>query len=157
MNLVACAKIRQGQSGRHNQLSGWPNGQSLSLTEPVKILVADDAASQTELVRLAIDPAAATISASAAGGSRHYFRLAHATLRPLPAEAMLSLASGDAYIAVPPGARRLADSPAMARYLHLHDGFNAEHLADGLLRFLAQEAGQADFPEDVTVLVVEAR
>jgi len=108
------------------------------------------------LLRLAVDPAA-TLTASAAGGSLHYFRLADATLRPLPADAALTFARGDAYIAVSPGARRLADSPAIARYLHVHDGFNAERLAEGLLRFLAQESGQADFPEDVTVLVVEAR
>jgi len=112
---------------------------------------------QVELARLLIDPAAATITASAASGGLHYFRLADATLRPLPAETALTLARGDAYIAVSSGARRLADSPAIARYLHLHDGFNAERLAEGLLRFLAQESGQAEFPEDVTVLVVEAR
>jgi|SRR5579859_554483 len=157
MVLVVCARTTQGLTGTHNQLSGWPAGDAGPLLAPAVITLSVGPSPSATALLLTIDPASAAITASAAGGSLHYFRLADATLRPLPAEATLTLARGDAYIAVSPGARRLADSPAMARYLHLHDGFNAEHLADGLLRFLAQESGQAEFPEDVTVLVVEAR
>ena len=157
MTLVLCAKTSRGLSGSHNRLTGWADDRAGPLTAPAEIALTADDASRAALLHLAIDPAAATLAATAGGGSLHYFRLADATLRPLPAEATLPLARGDAYIAVSPGARRLADSPAIARYLHLHDGFNAERLADSLLRFLAQESGQAEFPEDVTVLVVEAR
>jgi len=156
MMIVVSAQTRPGLSRDHAQLSGWPEGLSGPLAAPVEIRLTDHAQPEIVLLRLAVDPAAA-LTASAAGGSRHYFRLADATLRPLPAEAALTFARGDAYIAISPGARRLADSPTIARYLHVHDGFNAERLADGLLRFLAQESGQAEFPEDVTVLVVEAR
>jgi hypothetical protein len=157
MILVVCAKTSQGLSGDHNQLAGCTASQSGPLTAPVEITLEGATTPPARLMRLAIDPAAATLAASSTNGSLHYLRLANATLRPLPPEAALSFARGDAYIAVSPGARRLADSPAIARYLHLHDGFNAERLAEGLLRFLAQESGQTEFPEDVTVLVVEAR
>jgi hypothetical protein len=39
----------------------------------------------------------------------------------------------------------------------LRDDFNAERLAEGLLRQLADVSGQTDFPNDVTVIVVECR
>jgi hypothetical protein len=98
------------------------------------------------------------LTASATGGTLHYFRFADATLRPLPpAPPALPFARGDAYIALSPGALRLADAPAIARFIHLRDYFNADRLARGLLEFLGQQAGLAGFPEDVTVLVVEAR
>ena len=155
MNLVVSAKIGQGKSNRGDQLTGWPVGQTGPLAAPADITLWGGA--PLALLRLTLDPAAASLSAVAAGGCLHYFRLADATLRPLPPQAALALARGDAYIALSPGALRLADSPAIARYLHLYDGFNAERLAEGLLRHLAQESGQAEFPEDVTVIVVEAR
>jgi hypothetical protein len=157
MILVVSAKARRGLSHQHEHLAGWLSGKAGPVLAPVEVTLAGGGAPGATLVRLAIDPVTATLAAATAGGSRHYFRLADATLRPLPAEASLSFARGDAYIAVSPGARLLADSPAIARFLHLRDGFNAERLADGLLSFLAHESGQAEFPEDVTVLVVEAR
>jgi hypothetical protein len=157
MILLVSAKVSRGESKGRDRLTGWPEELTGPLSVPAEISLYGTVAPQACLLRLALDPTAATLAASAAGGSLHYFRLAGATLRPLPAEAVLSFARGDAYIAVSPGALRLTDSPAIARYLHLRDGFNAERLAEGLLRFLAQESGQAEFPEDVTVLVVEAR
>ena len=108
-------------------------------------------------------------------GFFHYFRLADATLIPLPPEheatrhkpgrlpggrpqgSPLQFAAGDAYIAVSPGAGRLADSPGIARFLHLRDYFNAEKMAEALLAHLLELAGTDEIPEDVTVLVVEAR
>lgn len=157
MILAVSAKTVLGRSNGADVLRGWAAGKTASLTAPVEIVLAASDVLNTERLYLTIDPAGANLSASAADGSLHYFRLADATLRPLPPEVSLSLARGDAYVAVSRGARRLADSPAIARYLHLHDGFNAERLADGLLRHLAQESGLAEFPEDVTVIVVEAR
>ena len=157
MILVVSAKNRPGMAGHHDHLDGWPSGETGPLLAPVEVTLSGSAAPGACLVRMAIDPGSATLAASTTGGSQHYFRLAEATLRPLPAEAALSFARGDAYIAVSPGARLLAASPAIARFLHLRDGFNAERLAAGLLRFLGQESGQAEIPEDVTVLVVEAR
>ena len=157
MRMSLAAKAHMGPLGYHDRLDGWPNDEAGPLTAAVEITLSGGDAGQTLLVHLVINLGAATVAATAAGGSQHYFRLADATLRPLPAEAALSFDRGDAYIAVSPGARRLADGPAIARFLHLRDGFNAERLADGLLSFLAQESGAAEFPEDVTVLVVEAR
>jgi len=154
MNCYLALKTRPGRAAPHEVVTGSPADQTSPLAAPAAITLWGSGSSP--LLRLTVDPAAASLSA-AADGCRHYFRLADATLRPLPVEAALSLARGDAYIAVSPGALRLADSPAIARYLHVHDGFNAERLAEGVLRFLAQESGQAEFPEDVTVIVVEAR
>jgi hypothetical protein len=144
-------------TGASEEVAGWPEGRSWPLAEPAKITLGGGAALRRPLLQLGLDPAAGSMTARAAGGCLHYFRLADATLRPLAAEAALALARGDAYIAVSPGALQLADSPAIARYLHLHDSFNAERLAEGLLDFMAQESGQAEFPEAVTVIVVEAR
>src|SRR5437773_11802952 len=103
MILVASVKSQAGIANHHDQLSGWRDGQSDSLTAPVEISLAADGAAQAGSVRLALDPTAATLAASASGGSQHYFRLADATLHPLPAEAALTFARGDAYIAVSPG------------------------------------------------------
>lgn len=157
MILVVSAKNRPGVAGHHDHLDGWPSGEAGPVTAPVEVTLSGGSPPGAGLVRLAIDPVAATLAASTTGGSWHYFRLADATLRPLPADAALTFARGDAYIAVSPGARLLANSPAIARFLHLRDGFNAERLAGGLLSFLAQGSGRVEFPEDVTVLVVEAR
>ncbi len=157
MGINLAVKTRPGLSGNHHRLDGWRGGEAGPVTAPVEVTLSGGPAPGAALVRLAIDPAAATLAAATTGGSWHYFRLADATLRPLPADAALTFARGDAYIAVSPGARLLVNSPAIARFLHLRDGFNAERLAGGLLSFLAQESGRVEFPEDVTVLVVEAR
>jgi hypothetical protein len=121
---------------------------------------------------LGFDSTALTLAYSACPGVLHYFRLADATLIPLPPEhkparhtlapgnrheSPLRFSAGDAYIAVSPGAGRIADSPAVARFLHLRDYFNAEKLAEALLAHLVELAGTEAIPEDVTALVVEAR
>ncbi len=125
-------------------------------------------------LRLALDPAALTLHFVAQPGVLQYFRLADATLVPLPPAYLpaqhglipwqaqwhgprLALAAGDAYIALSPGAAHLADSPAIARFLHLRDYFNAEKLAEALLAHLLDLASDRPLPEAVTVLVVEAR
>lgn len=127
-----------------------------------------------EALRLRLDPEALTLHFVAQPGVLHYFRLADATLIPLPPAhppalhnplsrqahwhgPTLTLAAGDAYIALSPGAARLADSPAVARFLHLRDYFNAEKLAEALLAHLFELAGDDPPAEAVTVLVVEAR
>jgi hypothetical protein len=112
----------------------------------------------------------------AAPGVVHFLRLADATLIPLPPEhegirhrlvawqlarvqpgglgtpLRLPLDAGDAYIAV---AGSSLDSPAIARFIHLRDYFNAERLADALsheLRVLTPDPGA-----DATLIVLEAR
>jgi hypothetical protein len=122
--------------------------------------------------RVQLDPPALQLDYSAAPGVLHFLRLADATLIPLPPEhpparhflvpgrapaRPLQFAPGDAYLALSPGAARLADSPALARFIHLRDYFNAEKMAQALLDQLSALAGAEGFPEDVTVLVVEAR
>jgi hypothetical protein len=122
------------------------------------------------MLALELNPTALTLAYRSVPGVLHYFRLADATLIPLPPEheptrhkpgrpqgAPLQFAAGDAYIAVSPGVARITDSPTVARFLHLRDYFNAEKLADALLTHLLELAGAAEIPEDVTVLVVEAR
>ena len=157
MPIILSAKTHPGLLGEHDRLVGWPLGAADAVTTPLAVTLLPGAAPQTGLIHLTLDPVTLTLAATSAGSSQHYFRLADATLRPLPAAATLTLARGDAYIAVSSGALRLTDSPAMARYLHVHDNFNAARLAEGLLRCLAQESGQTEFPEDVTVVVVYAR
>ena len=113
-----------------------------------------------------------TLHSEASFGFLQYFRLADGTLIPLPPEhdsarhklvpdkvpgGLLKFAAGDAYVAVSPGACRVTDSPAIARFLHLRDYFNAEKLAGALLAHIVEVAGADQLPEDVTVLVVEAR
>jgi hypothetical protein len=144
--------------GEANQLIGWSNDSSGTVTAPAEIMLLNGTGPGTPLLRLSIDPAAPALTALATGGALHYFRFADATLRPLPADPpALPFARGDAYIAVTPGALRLATGPAIARYIHVRDDFNAEGLAQGLLDFLGEQAGPAGVPEDVTVLVIEAR
>ena len=105
-------------------------------------------------LRVAVDPATATLTAANAGAAMHYWRYADATLKPLPAAPPpLTLARGDAYIAVALGDPPSADSPTIARFLHLRDYFNAQRLAEALLAHLAEAGGAAG----VGVLVVEAR
>jgi hypothetical protein len=158
MVLNIAVKTRHGFAGNRLRLAGWANDQAGPMLSPAEIILFYGAEPPIRLVQLAIIPMPARLTASVLDGSQHYYRLADATLRPLPAEARaLTFARGDAYIAVSPGARLLADSPAIARFLHLRDDFNAERLAEALLDFLGQTSGQAEFPEAVTVLVVEAR
>lgn len=126
----------------------------------------------SEILRLVLDLSALTLDFTAQTGILHYFRLADATLLPLPPEHAptrhklasgqrhlppLRFFAGDTYIAVSPGVAHLADSPALARFLHLRDYFNAEKLCAALVAHLEEQSGGHPFPETVTVLVVEAR
>jgi hypothetical protein len=93
----------------------------------------------------------------------HYFRLADGTVKPLPPiAAPLAVQPGDAYIAVTPAASHLAEGetggagPAIARFLHLRDDFNADKLAAGLLAHLLELSLDAA-SAGAGVLVVEAR
>ena len=105
-----------------------------------------------------LNPINLTLTCSAAPEVFHYFRLADATLKPLPPEPdPVPFSAGDTYIALTPGARRIADSPAVAGFLHMRDDFNAEKLADTLLDHLIELAGGEELPEDITALVIEAR
>jgi hypothetical protein len=125
-------------------------------------------------LRVVMDPQAMTLEFTAVPGVLHYFRLADATLLPLPPEHApaghqlvpgrgpavhlpLKFSPGDAYVAVSPGGARLIDSPALARFIHLRDYFNADKLAEALQAHLLEAAGPSPLAEDVTVLVVEAR
>jgi hypothetical protein len=105
-----------------------------------------------------LDPSTLTLTCAASEGVLHYFRLADATLKPLSDQpGPLAFAPGDAYIALSPGARRVADGPTVAPFLHMRDDFNAERLADALLDHLMEMAGVDELPEDITALVIEAR
>jgi hypothetical protein len=105
-----------------------------------------------------LDPSTLTLTYAASEGGLHYFRLADATLKPLTDHpGPLAFSPGDAYIALSPGARRVADGPTVARFLHMRDDFNAEKLADALLDHLMEMAGVDELPEDITALVIEAR
>lgn len=93
----------------------------------------------------------------------HYFRLADATVKLLPpAPPPLIFQPGDAYVAITPGAARMAgDQPggagaAIARFIHLRDYFNAGRLAEALLAHLLELNASAN-PSGAGVLVVEAR
>lgn len=124
--------------------------------------------------RAILDPFRLTLMHAAQPGVLHYFRLADATLIPLPPAYLpsrhellpdreqslgepLQFAPGDAYIALSAGLTHLTDSPALARFLHLRDYFNADNLTEALLARAAELAEGALPPEDVTALVVEAR
>jgi hypothetical protein len=144
------------------------NREALTVTPKLITLTSAGA----EILRLALDETALTLNYAAQPGLLHYFRLADATLLPLPPEHAparhklapgqrhrppLRFSAGDTYIAVSPGVARLADSPALARFLHLRDYFNAEKLCAALLAHLEELAAGQPFPEAVTILVVEAR
>jgi hypothetical protein len=110
-----------------------------------------------------LDPINLTLTCSAVPEVFHYFRLADATLKPLPPDPdPIPFAAGDTYIALTPGAQRITDSAddvrhAIARFLHLRDDFNAGKLAEALLDHLVELAGADELQEDITALVVEAR
>jgi hypothetical protein len=117
-----------------------------------------DVPSESLYVDIHLDDTTLTLTCSARDNVWHYFRFADGTLKPLPAHPEpLVFEPGDAYIALSPGARHITDSPTIARFLHLHDTFNAETLAAALLAHLIENAGNGAIIEDVTVLVVEAR
>ena len=100
-----------------------------------------------------------SVTARADGGPPlHYFRLADGRVRPLlPDPESLTFSAGDTYVALCLGARRVTDSPSVARFLHERDDFNADKLAASLLDHLLELAGSEALAEDITALVVEAR
>jgi len=107
---------------------------------------------------VALNASALILTCATAEEVLHYFRFADATLKPLSDQpGPLAFAPGDAYIALSPGARRIADGPTVARFLHMRDDFNAEKLADALLDHLMEMAGVDELLEDITALVIEAR
>ena len=116
-------------------------------------------AAQDELgVEFQLDPETLTLTCAARADLWHYFRWADGTLKPLPPQPEpLVFEPGDTYIALSSGARHITDSPTVARFLHLHDTFNAEKLAANLLAYLIENASVTPFPTAVTVLVVELR
>jgi hypothetical protein len=147
----AAIRTQPGLSPRHDShvIEGDP---------PARIALYRDASLERLCLEVRLDPASLTLTCSARNGVWHYFRRADGTLKPLPPQpGPLTVFPGDAYIALSPGAQRLTDSPTVARFLHLRDDFNADNLARSLLVHLAELADGNEFPEDVTVLVIEAR
>ena len=137
-------------------LSLYHDSHTVKGDPPTRIMFDSPAGERT--LEIYLDHAMLTLTCAAAEGVRHYLRLADSTLKPLPPlPEALAFSPGDAYIALTPGASKIADSPAIARFLHLRDYFNADKLAEALLAHLAELAGTDEFPEDVTVLVIEAR
>jgi hypothetical protein len=138
-------------------------GTPLALAIPARLRLLPAPASPPVLT-LALDSAAFTLTAALVDpAALHYFRLADATVKPLPpAPPALACEPGDAYIAVTPAAARLAEaapggaSTAIARFIHLRDYFNAEKLAAALLAHVIELGGEAD-PAGAGVLVVELR
>jgi hypothetical protein len=148
-------RTRPGAGPPHNLITGLP-AASFPITTRLHLGVAQGP--ERNLLDVWLEPEALTLSCQAADDAWHYFRFADSTLKPLPPRpAALAFSPGDAYIAITPGASKIADSPAIARFLHLRDYFNAEKLAEALLAHLVELAGTDEFPEDVTVLVIEAR
>jgi hypothetical protein len=115
------------------------------------------------VVTVAVDPASLSLLPAASPPALHYFRLADATVKPLPpAPPALTFDRGDAYVAVTPGTVALAaDQPggasaALARFIHLRDYFNADKLAAALLEHAAALGGAQAAP-GAGVLVIELR
>ncbi|HRE26344.1 MAG TPA: hypothetical protein PK954_06900 [Anaerolineales bacterium] len=132
-------------------------------------------------VEMALDEATARLNPKALQGVFHYLRQSDATLIPLPPEYPeaghklvawklaelgiaqnqafeLALRPGDAYVAVTPGASRLADGTAIARFIHLRDYFNAERMAQALADEICSGRARPDeIPAAFTTLVIEAR
>ncbi len=134
-------------------ITGLPADWGAPLGAPAQITLAQGPG-EPRLLQVRADPAAMTVAATAAPDVLHYWRYADALLKPLPPAAPpLGLARGDAYVAVAPGAVNAADGPAIARFVHLRDTFNAQRLAEALGAHIVELAGDAA----VTVLVVEAR
>lgn len=153
----AALRTRHGPGPTHDT---WTSDGPLSpITQPTRITLSHNHPSSPEAsLTISLNPADLTLACAAAPETPHYFRLADATVKPLPPNLEpLTLAAGDAYIALTPGALHLADSPIIARFLHLRDYFNAEKLAAALLTHLFELARTETLLEDVTVLVIEAR
>lgn len=130
----------------------------LPLTSPENIAASLRSFNLIVCLTVLLDPASPTLTPSAAPEVLHYFRRADAALKPLPPDpGPIAFAAGDTYIALSPGVRRIAESAAIARFLHLRDDFNAEKLADALLDHLLEFAGTDELPEDISALVIEAR
>ena len=130
------------------------------LLEPARLVLL---ASETVFLSVSVNPATFSVAPAAHRETLHYFRLADATVRPLPpTPAALTLERGDAYVAVTPAGARLAEtqtggaSAAVARFIHLRDYFNADRLAEALLAHLG-ELGEGAEAAGAGVLVVEAR
>jgi len=105
-----------------------------------------------------LNPPNQTLACAAIPGVAHYFRLADGTVKPLPPEPEpMAFSAGDSYVALNPVALTLADSPAIARFIHLRDYFNVDKLASALMAHLVELAGVAEPPGNLTILVVEAR
>jgi hypothetical protein len=150
--LHLAALTHPGHAPAHEAVTGLP-AERAPLGAPARVTLARGGEA---VLILDLDPAASALAAQASPEVLHYYRCADATLKPLPpAPPPLRLERGDAYVALSPGARALADSPAIARFLHLRDYFNAQRLAEALLGHLL--APGATPAEDVTVIVVEAR
>jgi len=151
--LFLAALTHRGLAPARDTLAGLPPNPSAALTEPILLTLTHDSA---PLLTLHLDPRLAAITARANPAILHYHRLADANLKPLPpAPPALTLQRGDAYIALSPGARALAGSPKIARFLHLRDYFNAQRLAEALLAHLL--APHTAPPHDITIIVLEAR
>ncbi len=105
-----------------------------------------------------LNPPNQTLACAAIPGVAHYFRLADGTVKPLSSDPEpMVLAAGDSYVALNPVALTLADSAAIARFVHLRDYFNVDKLASALIAHLVELAGVAEPPDNLTILVVEAR
>ena len=155
-------QTRLGSGPTHD--AWFTDSESSSITQPTRIALAHHCPSSTILplpstvLTVHLNPTDLTLTCAATPGTPHYFRFADATVKPLPLEPVpLTFAAGDAYIALTPGALHLADSPTIARFIHLRDYFNAEKLALALLKHLIELAPDEALAEDVTVLVIEVR
>jgi hypothetical protein len=152
--LYVTALSYPGTAPAHEAVLGLPAEGTVPLSQAARVTMTREGET---LLTLDIDPTTATVTLSAAPEVLHYYRYADATLKVLPAAPPpLGFARGDAYIALSPGVRAVVDSPALARFLHLRDYFNARRLAEVLLARLIPASAEA-IPEDLTVLVVEAR
>jgi len=151
--LFLAALTHPSLAPTRDALAGLPPDLAAPLAAPLLLTLTHSTA---PLLTLHLDPALAALTARANPAILHYFRLADATLQPLPpAPPLISLAPGDAYIALSPGVHALADSPKIARFLHLRDYFNAQRLAEALLAHLL--APGIPPPQDLTLIVLEAR
>jgi hypothetical protein len=150
---------RAGRDGQGWAFEGLPplGAEGAALARPLALAVRREPGATAGL-RVRADPGTLSVEARLAGGGLHYFRLADATLKPLPtAPPVLRLARGDAYVAVLPGAVGAADGPAIARFLHLRDYFNAERLARAVVEHILDVAGEPAALEALAVVVIELR
>src|SRR5687768_13490191 len=123
-------QTRRGSGPTRN---AWFSDSSLSpITQPTWLTLAHNCSSSFVLrsgpssddgcLTIYLNPTDLTLTCAAIPGTPHYLRWADATVKPLsPNPEPFTLAAGDAYIALTPGALLLADSPAIARFIHLRD------------------------------------